>query len=213
MSDIRKYTVYSNSSEIIFNNTNYVFSLAANSSFIYGIKYDTEFSGENSVFRGSISSKQIENFVSPISPRHLAVDNNYIYFGDLYYKVIFRQSITGSSDPVFLSEDNHPRQITVDNSFVYWANGSSPTGIYKVSKNGGIKEKLTDAINAWGIYLYNDYLYWTDSDGGTINRISKNGGTNEVLAENQSSPRNITVDSHAVYWSNSGNNTVMKLVF
>jgi hypothetical protein len=48
-----------------------------------------------------------------------------------------------------------------------------------------------------------DFVYFVDSVGGTINRVSKSQGTVTTLALGQSDPTNIVVDSASVYWLNA----------
>ena len=47
-------------------------------------------------------------------------------------------------------------------------------------------------------------VYWTDSDSGTVLKISLSGGTPTMLATGQSYPNGIAVDATSIYWTNSG---------
>ncbi len=46
------------------------------------------------------------------------------------------------------------------------------------------------------------YVYWSNFDDQQVQRVGYDGGTALPLAQNESSPDNITLDAGYVYWNN-----------
>jgi hypothetical protein len=62
---------------------------------------------------------------------------------------------------------------------------------------------------------YGGYLYWADSTSGTISRASTSSSVpigSTVITSGQTGPTAIAVDATSVYWINSGNGAVMKMM-
>jgi hypothetical protein len=110
----------------------------------------------------------------------IAVDADSIYFSDYYY--------TGAIDDP----------------------SSAVSFIGKAPLAGGSFVKLVDNIpgRADGVAVGGGFVYWSDADAGTVNRISKAGGDSTVLATGQGVVYRLTADDSGVYWVNDGSTFV-----
>jgi len=61
-----------------------------------------------------------------------------------------------------------------------------------------LAEGLTDPK---GIAVHGDFVYWVDSDDGTVSRVATAGGDVDVLATGASSPLELAVDDDGAYWA------------
>ena len=61
-----------------------------------------------------------------------------------------------------------------------------------------------------GIAVDATSVYWTNYEGGTVQKVGLGGGTPVTLASGQATPYDIAVDATSVYWTNLGG-TVMKV--
>ncbi len=78
--------------------------------------------------------------------------------------------------------------------------------------SAGIGKLLAAGQPAPGIAVDGQFVYFTRNDTGTINRLPIAGGVAPtILSTGQSSPTEITTDATAIYWSNDGDGTVMRL--
>ena len=211
MTVIKKYTVDPCCSVSDYVQSNKITSLAINPEYLIYLEYygfndptnpDPSIPG-NKIRRVKLLTAHNNIISQEIDPQYITIDNEFIYFGEKYYGAIFRIPIGGGSSGA-ISINDSPVKITISNDYVYWANSEYPSGIYRTHNSGElIKEKLADAVSAWGVTLYNQHLYWTDKDGNTVNKVSIGGGDNEEIASHQDSPKNIYTDQHAIYWSSN----------
>jgi hypothetical protein len=100
--------------------------------------------------------------------------------------------------------------IAVDSDSVYWIERSgSSCSLKKVGKNGGTGTPQTsDPVKPMGLAVDSSNIYYTDFNGGTINKI----GTATPLASSQTKPHYIAVNSTDVYWVNDDSDgSIMKV--
>jgi hypothetical protein len=154
---------------------------------------------------GGIITNNVSGVSSPIV--NIAADSTNVYWAN--GSSINKVGINGGTiTPIAVIAKNNIR-IAVDSTSVYWVEGPpSGTTVKKVDINGGTTTTLT-ATPPLGAFENNDYIppiyldstsvYWTD--GGSIYKIGKNGGTLISLASYVSG-RDLTVDSTSVYWIN-----------
>jgi hypothetical protein len=109
-----------------------------------------------------------------------------------------------------------PWGVAVTGNDVYWSgnqHGVPDGGIWRLALDGGrVAEIVPHLANPNCITVYDDALWWPNSDDGTIMTSDLSGNGVRVLATGQdrvNPPTTVAVDSKFVYW-NSGTN-IMRL--
>ena len=123
---------------------------------------------------------------------------------------------------------NGPQSIVADDSWVYWLDIYKYGGVAKAPRtttlDGGAPTVLSSGWDyVFGLAQDDTYIYWT-SEGtaplgdaaapvaGKVLSVRKDGtAPASVLADGQGEPRFVTADTTAVYWTDSVDNTVMRL--
>ncbi|WP_437490901.1 hypothetical protein WME75_14590 [Sorangium sp. So ce1014] len=111
------------------------------------------------------------------------------------------------------AEQLTPREIALDvdaqgNAVaVYWASFEGGS-VFRVDLSGeavGEPEEIVwDQGQLNGVAVDAEHVYWTRRDEGTVVRMPKDGGDEEVLASQQTRPGDIALDETTVYWINEG---------
>jgi hypothetical protein len=58
-----------------------------------------------------------------------------------------------------------------------------------------------DLVGGRGLFVDAEWVYFTDQDGGTVERVPKRGGARELLHENQPAPYAVAATSEQVFWT------------
>jgi hypothetical protein len=171
------------------------------------------------------SPSTLATFDQNALPLSAAVDANYLYWnnqgaGAFAQGSILRLSTTTSgATPVNLASGVNSNFIATDSVNVYWSDyfdGKVMT--VSATSTGTTPSTLTSSQSgAYGIAVDTSYVYWANSNVGTVMRMAKTGGSPIQLASGQNYPQHIAVDASSVYWTTNGdsnvaNGTVMKLV-
>lgn len=97
-----------------------------------------------------------------------------------------------------------PRALTLDDTHVYWVEGSQGS-ITRVPKTGGVPEVLaTGQAGAGGLAVDASSVYWTNVAAGSVHAIPKTGGDLVTVASGLSEPRFVAVDTVAVFYESGG---------
>ena len=114
---------------------------------------------------------------------------------------------------------SYPAHVSESGGFVYLTSyGSavpdSPSAnglVQRVSKDGATTTTISSTPKSLpqSPKVDGDFVYWRDSDLGTVLRAPVTGGVTTVLASNQSKAGGLAVDAQAVYWLTS--TSVMRL--
>jgi hypothetical protein len=174
--------------------------------------------GDNGLKRMPAGGGAVELLLADTCCGGLALDEDYVYFGD---------SVTGDDDdqiirvskaeglPAIVASTANPNSIAlnalaVDDENVYWAEGGIGQGEIKLApKGGGAVETLAgddDGIdNAIDIALDEDYVYWAEFGSGKVRRVAKAGGAVLDLAPGEASYRaqSLAVNDSYVYFSDT----------
>jgi hypothetical protein len=157
-----------------------------------------------------------------ISPDGLAVDSRYVYVGaDVEVMLqspgrLLRIDRQTNEMVELATSEGQVVEIAVDDEYVYWVslvgylNGkpNNDTAIYRISKQGGVKETLlADLPHGYGLARVGTRLWLAESDGDQIIEMSADGSDLKVVATMVSSPNDIASDGENIYvtsWNKPG---------
>jgi sugar lactone lactonase YvrE len=105
-------------------------------------------------------------------------------------------------------------QIRVNATTAFWC-GQGDGRIWSLALADLVPTMFGDGTKCFGIAVDDDHVYWTNERSGTrlgeVRMKAIAGGQERILATEQSAPTNITYDDVAVYWSNYGGGSIMRV--
>jgi hypothetical protein len=103
--------------------------------------------------------------------------------------------------------------LAVDASHVYWSSQSG-SSVNRIPRGGGTIDEVGVVIGGDGIALDATYVYvGQDANPGAVHRLLKQAGAvAEGYVTSQDHPRGIAVDAAAVYWANTDEGALYKLI-
>jgi hypothetical protein len=147
----------------------------------------------------------------------LASDGNYLFFG--VGNEVSAQSSGGGSSTALATLATSVADLLSDGTRVYWASSGSLGSIESLTPSSVGDPPLVHAtkqVQPQRLSQDDKNIYWTTggatSGEGSIGMAAKDGSiTGHTLAGSQASPWAVAVGSKAIYWTNSGDGTVMML--
>jgi len=145
----------------------------------------------------------------------LVTDGTNVYYGNQGWKVGSAPIILDKEDMPLWNSDGRARGMAIDptNKWLYWS--TEKGAIWKIKSGGGTAAKLIDNLGAMSsadLAFDNDTLYVQAAGIKQIFSLSLSSGTKTVLAITDGGVGNIAVTSTHVYWSDSVNTTVSRVV-
>ena len=150
-----------------------------------------------------------------VTLRGLAVDSEFVYFGNVTDGRIQKVALAGGSI-VTLNDDATSNGITdlaLTTNKVIWTDNSGTGYLRKIPKTGGAYQNIVDGIfAAWAINIYGDNVYY--AVGGSLYRIgvSDLGGTPAKIyddADGSVKSQQVASDGY-VYWSDHERETISR---
>lgn len=117
---------------------------------------------------------------------------------------------SAEADGVLASGQREPRELTIDDTAVYWLNHGvevfSTGQVMRIAKSGGAATVLADnqsvplslTADATSVYWVNGGI---ETGKGQVRKVAKTGGSIEILADGLDYPRNLTADADFLYWT------------
>ena len=148
-------------------------------------------------------------------PAGVAVDGRARLLGELLdWDDRSRQSQRRGANQSFITGARKPTGVTVDGSYVYWANSDAGTiGRADLDGSGVNQAFVTGASFPNAIAVDAANVYWTTqlgTDSWSIGRgqIAGGGVLDETFITGPVDPAGLAVDDANVYWSNGGTGTI-----
>jgi hypothetical protein len=123
-----------------------------------------------------------------------------------YKAGIHRQLSSGGSIEEIVAGEPAVQSFAVDATHVYYAGNHE---IDRVPLAGGTTETVLLTDTAVRIEIAGDFIYWLSfdkADFGTVHRVAKTGGTDEVLGSGDVGLNALAVDSAHIYFADGSGN-------
>lgn len=154
---------------------------------------------------------------SVTEPWGVAVDSQFVYCTDAKSGKLLTYKKSDQSKAVLVKGDpagDQPMPISIDEQSVYWLTNHGVLRSAKTLSSGsdGVKLNAEDIVKPAGLAVHKGYVYFTDSNAGTVSRVPANKCSAPVtIATSQGSPTALAVDDSGVYWTNFQSGQIMKL--
>jgi hypothetical protein len=146
-----------------------------------------------------LASGQTRTLASQQDPTALAIDDAYVYWYDHATQTVLRISKKGGEIEHLATDPRDVRFMAVDDADVYWTNDIQ---LSRTSKTGARPVQFLAATTySGGVALDGTNVYFAGA-GAVVQQMAKTNGTVVTLADNQSQPEGVAVDSSYVYWVN-----------
>lgn len=149
------------------------------------------------------------------NPNGVNIDSNCVYWIEYGSGSLKKVPVSGGSVTTLVSGLNSPTGLVLGVNDAYFGEnvGLNAARIKKVSKMGGsVTTIVSNLYSISKLCFDNDYIYFTDFEGGKIQKLPISGGSVTTLSSQTSSPSGIIVDSNFVYWVEFTNPGALKKV-
>jgi hypothetical protein len=106
-----------------------------------------------------------------------------------------------------LSGLDHPNDLAVDPTYLFWSQGAGvPGAVMRSTRDGTMSAPMQPGLpGAGAIALDGSYVYWiVPGNGGAIQRMDKSGGSLTYVVSTLFGPKDVVVDDTYVYWTETG---------
>jgi hypothetical protein len=152
-------------------------------------------------------TETLANASGLIYHRALAIDDEYLYFGD---EAGIHRVLKSGGSVEDLSPNNDTSVMVADDTHLYWTEGAIGGGaIRRMPKAGGAEETLRSGNvldNPGSIAVDETYVYWTELGSGKARRVAKDGSGDilDYVPEQPSySASSIAVNDTYVFWTDT----------
>jgi hypothetical protein len=147
-------------------------------------------------------------------PAYVALDDTAVYWTNSGNGTVWRANKDGGGRMQLAGGQQTPWVIAVRRGQVYWSQNGSGGAIVTVPATGGVARELSGPQpSPRGLAIDDSYVYFVteDPDAGTVQRMLLDGGDLSILASDQQSPKEVVLTPAAIFWSNPGDGTIMRL--
>ncbi|CAC5371720.1 LRP5_6 [Mytilus coruscus] len=120
-----------------------------------------------------------DNSIQEIRGITLDIGNSAIYFTDKSAGKIEKINLDGSNRQTLYSIANSPNLIDLDitGQRLYWTNEGSQNIQSMTTGGNDIKTVVSYSHYPYGIQIYKDLIYWTQTRNGIVKKVDKTGGS------------------------------------
>ena len=191
--------------------------VAVSTEYVYWTS-NPDFGGDGAVRRVAKRGGPVE-VVAPVGSVawDLVVDDQTLVFSaknsGVFKVTLPPAGTTAFPPPVTLWSSGTALDVLRHGSSVFFAASASGQGrVVEVNAAGIATIRASEATpTSEGIAADDQNIYWSNHVGGTIGRLTLDGGSfDSAWVSGQTSPRRVAVGADAVYWTSDTGNTVMK---
>jgi len=147
-------------------------------------------------------------------PYGVAVNGQYIYWGNTGTSTIGRANLDGSSpDESFITAAGDPVALAVDGQYIYWANYINDA-IGRANLDGSSPDAnfITGIAPPTGVAVNAEHVYWSTAltNNDTVAQANLDGSDQELIFAPYPDTRlwGVAVDSQYVYWADIDDGTI-----
>jgi hypothetical protein len=159
----------------------------------------------------TLSQLYADGPVSPGGLWTLAIDSDYLYWGDPAGGGSLMQiDFDGGSPTVLATGQGTFQGLDQYLGILYWADdvASGQVASYVIA-DAGLGPVVPNQANPCSTAVFQDHVYWLDQSAGTL-LTALGGGAVTTLATGLTNAQSLTVDANSLYWTQS-DGTVMQL--
>jgi hypothetical protein len=132
----------------------------------------------------------------------IAADASFVYWADVGGVQKVEAGKSGGTPSAFATDDQHPRDVTMDATRVYWVSDEGYVrSRLKAGGAGLVTYQMADSDPPRGILVDGGYVYWT-TFAGRIWRAPIDGtGQRQLVAQGPANAYKLAADCGAIYWT------------
>lgn len=129
------------------------------------------------------------NRINNDSSSNIFIDDNWIYYQDLFNKKLFRIRLDGTDHEIIseapMTYNSFFSYFVVDNWIYYkWWDFDGNGGIYRLSTDGDtLKSILENGVRVMDFFFADDWIYYTSLDDSFIYKIGIDGGDPVMIGD------------------------------
>lgn len=185
--------------------TNYPSRIAVGATHVY-------YAEKTGIYRVPLAGGVPEFLVASSQASSLAIDTTYVYWSTLKNtadNAVYRAPLAGGTPYTIQANIAYPRDVAVDDSFVYWC---YENGIDRRSKTSTTVTHVLSGQKVDEIELGQNNVYFVEgSADGTVGWVAKTGGPATNLNTLQNRPTDIAIDDEWVYFPAAGAGIIKKV--
>lgn len=141
----------------------------------------------------------------------LAVDDQYLYWGDTSGGAVGRAAIDGTApNQAFIPGLGAPCGVAVTGTHVYWTDlDTNMIGRAKLDGSGVEAGFIAGAATPCGIAVDGTHVYWANQEGKSIGRANLDGSdVDQQFISGLGYPCGVAVNDRNVYWGDQGSGSI-----
>jgi hypothetical protein len=187
------------------------FKLATSNGFLYWTN-----NGDGTVMKMATSDGQPMKLAAQQGAvAAIVIGGNTLYWSSIGQGAIKALPLGEDGRVVTIASDQDAFTLFVVDTTVYWANielEDDHGSVFKLDGNAGIPVGLASSPSPLTAVADRLSVYWTDEATRTIRKVPVGGGEATVVATDQRSPSELTIDGTNIYWINAtADGAIMKL--
>ena len=136
-------------------------------------------------------------------PWDVEIQGSQVFWTESGDTQVWSAGLDGGNPLMLADQALGPTALTLDAMNAYFLSALSPYPVEAVPIAGGgdVQHLLNAAPTPRGIAVDAEYLYWTNTDEGTLSRLLLPDGAEEEFITGEGEPYGVAVDASYIYWT------------